>query len=381
MKENALVDLSKQFAVDIVNLCTEIKERRKGNVLLNQLLRSGTSIGANIHEANYAASKADFINKLQIALKECYETDYWLGLFRDTYMVTQDEYDVVFARCSKIRKLLTASITTAKGINREKREESPAKHTEDKYGFIYELEQFFQKNPHLLYPSLAQKEYALREKGKKYDLNDHCKALILSKLSNRQKWHKVEKNKSAIQTIFKDYSYKEILAEDENYFIEELRKIHCDSQVMKRDFSNLHQNIRVLLQIEEKYGSVDAFLLSAPAHEIVENLSSDKSRWKMKTIGPALAWEYLRNVGIDGAKPDIHLKRILSAERLSLSQKTNMSEEEFFAIMTDMKAATNKLYIELDNYLWSYCAEGQAKICGETPHCDRCVIKAYCKRG
>ena len=70
MKENFLVDLSKQFAVDIVNFCTDIKENRKSNVLLNQVLRSGTSIGANIHEANYATSKADFINKFQIALKE-----------------------------------------------------------------------------------------------------------------------------------------------------------------------------------------------------------------------------------------------------------------------------------------------------------------------
>ena len=69
MKENHLVELSKQFAVDIVNLCTDIRENRKSNVLLNQLLRSGTSIGANIHEANYASSKADFINKFQIALK------------------------------------------------------------------------------------------------------------------------------------------------------------------------------------------------------------------------------------------------------------------------------------------------------------------------
>ena len=88
MKENFLVDLSKQFAVDIVNLCADIKENRKSNVLLNQVLRSGTSIGANIHEANYAASKADFINKFQIALKECYETDYWLCLFKDTHMIT-----------------------------------------------------------------------------------------------------------------------------------------------------------------------------------------------------------------------------------------------------------------------------------------------------
>ena len=114
MKENVLINLSKQFAVDIVNLCTEIKEHRKSNVLLNQPLRSGTSIGANIHEANYASSKADFINKFQIALKECYETDYWLGLFRDTNMITAAEYNEMFAQCSKIRRLLIASITTAK---------------------------------------------------------------------------------------------------------------------------------------------------------------------------------------------------------------------------------------------------------------------------
>ena len=114
MRENTLVKLSKEFAVDIVNLYTDIKENRKSNVLLNQMLRSGTSIGANIHEGNYASSKADFINKFQIALKECYETDYWLGLFNDTHMITEDEYKNMFAKCSKIRKLLISSITTAK---------------------------------------------------------------------------------------------------------------------------------------------------------------------------------------------------------------------------------------------------------------------------
>ena len=115
MKENKLIELSKMFAVDIVNLYTDIKENRKGNVLLNQLLRSGTSIGANIHEANYASSKADFINKFQIALKECYESDYWLGLFKETKMITEIESADMYDKCSKIRKLLIASINTAKG--------------------------------------------------------------------------------------------------------------------------------------------------------------------------------------------------------------------------------------------------------------------------
>ncbi|MBE6804526.1 MAG: four helix bundle protein [Ruminococcaceae bacterium] len=117
MKENLLVDLSKQFAVDIINLCTDIKETRKSNILLNQILRSGTSIGANIHEANYASSKADFINKLQIALKECYETDYWLSIFKETHIITDTEYKDMFTKCSKIRKLLVSSITTAKNNN------------------------------------------------------------------------------------------------------------------------------------------------------------------------------------------------------------------------------------------------------------------------
>ena len=90
MKENFLVDLSKQFAVDIVNLCTDIKDNRKSNVLLNQVLRSGTSIGANIHEANYTASKADFINKFHIALKECNETEYRIELLAGSNCIKEE---------------------------------------------------------------------------------------------------------------------------------------------------------------------------------------------------------------------------------------------------------------------------------------------------
>ena len=115
MKENILIDLSKQFAVDIVKICEEIINSRSNYILVNQLLRCGTSIGANIHEANYAASKADFVNKLQIALKECYETDYWLDLFKEAQLISEEKHKDIFAKCSKIRKLLVASITTAKG--------------------------------------------------------------------------------------------------------------------------------------------------------------------------------------------------------------------------------------------------------------------------
>lgn len=114
MKESILVDLSRKFAVSVVNICTDIKKRGKSNALLNQFIRSGTSIGANIHEANYASSKADFINKLQIALKECYETEYWLSIFKDTDMISESEYKKLYSENSKIRIMLISSINTAK---------------------------------------------------------------------------------------------------------------------------------------------------------------------------------------------------------------------------------------------------------------------------
>ena len=111
MSENLVLDFSMQFAVDIVNLCDSMKGK---SVLTNQLLRSGTSIGANIHEANYASSKADFIAKMQIALKECYETEYWLKLFVKTNMISTDIYSKLSNESGKIRRLLIASINTAK---------------------------------------------------------------------------------------------------------------------------------------------------------------------------------------------------------------------------------------------------------------------------
>ncbi len=114
MKDNPLIDLSRQFSVDIINLYDTVRETKKHTVIINQFLRCGTSIGANIHEGNYAASRADFINKFQIALKECYETEYWLNIMSDAGIIGAETYNEYFAKCSKIRKLLSASLRTAK---------------------------------------------------------------------------------------------------------------------------------------------------------------------------------------------------------------------------------------------------------------------------
>ena len=108
---NKLVDLSIAFAVEILNLVKYLKEQRE-TIICNQIGRAGTSIGANIHEAQYAHGKADFVSKLQIALKEANETSYWLLLLGKTNILSSAEYDRLETLCREIRITLITSINT-----------------------------------------------------------------------------------------------------------------------------------------------------------------------------------------------------------------------------------------------------------------------------
>ena len=111
MAENKLADLSIDFAVEILKMTDGIKGHYS---LVNQLERSATSIGANIREAKNAHSKADFVSKLQIALKECYETEYWLELVQKSDIFSDDIVKSLLHDCGAIRRMLISSINTTK---------------------------------------------------------------------------------------------------------------------------------------------------------------------------------------------------------------------------------------------------------------------------
>ena len=113
--ESPLLKKSKQFALDIIKVCNKVKSEKRESVLTNQLIRSGTSIGANIREAFYGHGKNDFIAKLQIALKEANETSYWLELLLKTNYIDEAKYQELDNVCSQIRVMLIKSINTAKG--------------------------------------------------------------------------------------------------------------------------------------------------------------------------------------------------------------------------------------------------------------------------
>ena len=114
MKDSPLINKSKSFALEVLKVCKELRATKCEGVLINQFIRSGTSIGANIREAFYAHSKADFVSKLQIALKEANETGYWLELLYKTNYISETQYNALESKCKSLRAMLVASLNTTK---------------------------------------------------------------------------------------------------------------------------------------------------------------------------------------------------------------------------------------------------------------------------
>ena len=114
MADSILRDKSKVFAKEIVFLCRRLKENKIEAVLINQLLKSATSVGANVHEAQYAQGTKDFISKFEIALKECNESEYWLELLYETNSITENEVKKFQSDCIELRRMLVATVTTIK---------------------------------------------------------------------------------------------------------------------------------------------------------------------------------------------------------------------------------------------------------------------------
>jgi four helix bundle protein len=114
MAESVLRTKSKEFAKNIVFLCRKLKQSGVESALINQLLRCGTSVGANVHEAQYAQGTKDFISKFEIALKECNESEYWLELLHDTNSLSDGDFAFFQKNCVELRRMLVSSVTTLK---------------------------------------------------------------------------------------------------------------------------------------------------------------------------------------------------------------------------------------------------------------------------
>ena len=112
--DNPVAEKSKRFAIRIVKLYKHLVDKKQEYILSRQLLRSGTSIGANVREALYGQTKKDFIAKMCVSLKEGSETEYWLELLHETGYLTQKQFHSIYADCGELMQLLTAIVKTAK---------------------------------------------------------------------------------------------------------------------------------------------------------------------------------------------------------------------------------------------------------------------------
>ena len=221
----------------------------------------------------------------------------------------------------------------------------------------------------------------LRKQGKTFTLSDHLQGFIYSLLTNQRKWKDIIPNLNKIDKLFFYYDAEKIKQKNYEYFEEGIRALKCGNISIKAQMKSLPQNIEVFDQISLDYGSVDKFITSAPAYSIVKKMSNPSSKYKLKQMGEALVWEYIRNVGIDGAKPDIHLKRFFGSSRVSASNLEIASDDEVYNIVEQLSIKSDLSKSDIDALIWMYCANGYANVCNSNPDCARCVIKDFCNNG
>ncbi len=147
----------------------------------------------------------------------------------------------------------------------------------------------------------------------------------------------------------------------------------------KNQMYALRANIDTFEKIEQDFGSLEKFITHTTPVNIIKLLADSKSTYKLKYSGVTLVCEYLRNVGIDVIKPDVHIKRILGTERLNIIKR-----KSDYAVIAECKKLSDKIgisQVKMDYLLWNYCSKGYGEICTAKPKCEKCVIKEYCNKG
>jgi hypothetical protein len=215
-----------------------------------------------------------------------------------------------------------------------------------------------------------------RAKGKHFAFSDHLRGLVLSLLSNQRPWEPIARNRDKIGAIFFQYDADRVQSGDPMHFVRSLQEIRCGNRAMVKQMNGLAENIQILRRLASEHGSLDAFVESGDPDTVASKLSRPGPN-KLKQVGFALALEYLRNVGVRAAKPDLHVRRVLSNERLGYFG-TYPSEIEASALMTDIARSNGSNATYLDNLLWMFCAKSYGEICGAVPRCSSCGFASSC---
>lgn len=235
-----------------------------------------------------------------------------------------------------------------------------------------------------------------RNKGRRFSLKDHVKAMIYSMLSAETPWERIEANTGTIDALFMDYDPEKLLKADPVVIVDNLQKIKCGGRCRSNQMKALARNIITLKKFEETFGGIDIFynqmLISEnkthPYERLILTLSMD-GEYKLAQMGIPLVAEYLRNVGYNISKPDRHVMRMLDSGHLAEhSFKQNIDETwsapallEGLRIIRQYAEDTQLSEAYIDHLLWSYCANGYGQICTKkNPQCLQCKVKDFCQK-
>lgn len=219
-----------------------------------------------------------------------------------------------------------------------------------------------------------------RLEGHVFTWQEHLESLLLSILSANRPWSGIARSIDSLREIFFDYNVDKLYKANPESLADSICNINCGNRRIYTSMRELRYNINVLRNIERLYGNVDAFAQEAVKDPIpiMHRLSENYSQFKLKGVGKALALEYLKRVGVDVVKPDVHVRRIL--QRFGYFSYLP-SEEETFILVRKMSQDLGIPMYEIGSILWSFCATGYLEICTATPKCQMCVVQCKSSTG
>lgn len=217
-----------------------------------------------------------------------------------------------------------------------------------------------------------------RKNGKVFSNEEHLRGIIFSLLSSQRPWGPILQNKKNICEIFHNFDLDYIANTDPSLFEDSIRSIKCGNKSIHRQMSSLPQIVAKLKDISNQFSSADMFVNSDKPIIIAKKMSTN-GKFKIPELGLALALEYLRNVGINVAKPDTQLCRLFGRDRLGLSSKTPAKPEEVVEIIDNIATETNMSPAKLGTMFWLICAKDYGHICSSnTPSCLLCMFQSVC---
>jgi hypothetical protein len=242
-----------------------------------------------------------------------------------------------------------------------------------------------------IYNDSVDREVALRKDGKNYSLEDHVRAMIYAMLSSQTRWFQIQDHIAEIDKIFGHFNVAFLLSADPDKLCREIQNIKCGNRSIDAQMKAVAHNVKVLQKIANEHGSIDAYMEKTirarnRTRDLVLALSNPHTPYKLKEMGEPLVWEYIRNVGFDGAKPDTHLRRFLGRARMGTSKHEEATISEVLIQVEQLAKEAGLSLAAVDTIIWTYCADSNqsyGEVCTadvKASVCAHCAVRTWCNK-